>query len=90
MEGLVVGVFGNRVKWYLFQRNRGTISATFDGNRPAKKILGTIEHRETKFLIWGKAIYFTGPCTPTPYPCEGLDGQWIIRPKYRHKQHNSF
>ena len=40
MVVLVVGGLGNRVKWYLFQENRGTISATFDGNRPTKKYWG--------------------------------------------------
>ena len=63
-------VLGNRVKGHLFQGNRGTISATFEGDRQTKKILGNMEHREIKFSIFkeqgNKQIYFTGPCTPPP------------------------
>ena len=60
----------NRVKGHLFQGNRGTISATFDGDRQTKKILGNLEHHENKFSIFeeqgNNQIFFTGPCTPPP------------------------
>ena len=72
MEEFVVGGLGDRVKWYLFQGNRGTISATFDGNRPTKN---TGDHRTPGnqiFDLGNKQIYFTGPCTPTPPPVRAL------------------
>ena len=67
-------VLGNRVKGHLFQGNRGTISASFEGNRQTKKILGNMEHRGNNFAIfgnWGTRKFISWDHVP---PCEGLDG----------------
>ena len=52
MDKQLLVLLGNRVKGHLFQGNRGTIRATFEGDRHTKKILGNMEHQENKFSIF--------------------------------------
>ena len=47
------------------------VSATFEGNKQTKKMLGNMEPRKTNFRFLGnKQVYFS----PPPSPREGLDG----------------
>ena len=59
------------------------VSATFEGNKQTKKMLGNMEPRKTSFrFLENKQVYFSLP--PPPPPREALDGLWIIHPRYRH------
>ena len=94
---LVVGGFGEQVKGAFISREQGIYKCNFLGEQANKE--NTEEHEtpgKQIFDFWeqgNKQIHFTGPCTPNttppPLPCEGLDGQWIIRPRYRHKHYSS-
>ena len=47
------------------------VSATFEGNKQTKKMLGNMEPRKTNFRFLGnKQVYYS----PPPSPREGLDG----------------
>ena len=61
-------VLWNRVKGHYF---RGTISATFKGDRQAKKILENMEHRENNFRFLrnrGTSILILRDYVPAPLP----------------------
>ena len=56
------------------------VSATFEGNKQTKKMLGNMEPRKTNFPILGEQASLFQP----PPPHEGLDGEWIIQPRYTY------
>ena len=93
---LVVGealswVLDNKVKGHLFQGNRGTKCNFLRGKGKQRKYWGTWNTGKQIFDFWATGVQanlFQGTiCTP---PCEGLDGQWMIRPRYIHKLYSSF
>ena len=54
--------------------NENKVSATFEGNRQTKKILGNMEHWENTFSIFGEQSNFiTGPCTHQPVRASMVD-----------------
>ena len=70
------GFWGTGLRGIYFKET-GVLSATFEGNKQTKKILGNMEHRKTIFFDFGgtgeQANALQPPCPP-PHPCEGLAG----------------
>ena len=61
----------------IYFKGTGELSAIFEGDKQTKKMLGNMEHRKTKILVWGKgelvSKIVSGSVYPSP-PFEGLDG----------------
>ena len=63
--------FGKQGKGGIYFKETEEVSATFEGNKQTKKMLGNMEPKKTNFRFWGnKQVHFS----PPPSPHEGLDG----------------
>ena len=66
--------FGKQAIWGIYFKGTEEVSATFEGNKQTKKMLGNMEPRKTYFRFLGnKQVYKKGSASP-PLPREGLDG----------------
>ena len=64
--------FWKQGKWAYISREQREVSATFEGNKQTKKMLGNMEPRKTNFRFLGTSKFISAP--PPPPPREGLDG----------------